>query len=41
MLDLISGGQVARLRVAVKRLDMKAMSREERAGSLLFGCNRG
>ena len=34
MLDLISGGQVGRIRVAERRLDTKAMSRAESEGSL-------
>ena len=43
MLDLISGGQVGRLRVEVRRLDMKAMSRAESEGSLKIrkGFSRG
>ena len=43
MLDLISGGQVGRIRVAERRLDMKAMSRAESEGSLKMrkGFSRG
>ena len=43
MLDFISGGQVGRLRVEVRRLDMKAMSRAESEGSLKIkkGFSRG
>ena len=43
MLDFISGGQVGRLRVEVRRLDRKAMSRAESEGSLKMrkGFSRG